>query len=88
MPDQPGREALARKVRGERRAAVGVRAARDETTVEIVRDDPAEAERLWDKPRGRSAAAAWAAVFAVFTASVVVAFAAGFAAVYVYAAMK
>ena len=88
MPDQPGRDALARKVQGERRAAVGVPPTRDDTTVEIVRSDPAEAERLWDKPRGRTGGAAWAAVAAVFAASVVVAFAAGFAAVYAYEIMK
>ncbi len=88
MADRGTREALRDKVQRERRAEAGVPEARDDTTVEIVRDGPADPERLWDKPRGGSGVGAWIAVTVVFAASVAAAFVVGFAAMYAYEAMK
>ena len=89
MDDKRARDALRDKVQQERRAAVGVPTARDDTTLEIVRDgQPADAERLWDKPRRDAGVGAWIAVSVVFAATVAAAFILGFAALYAYETMR
>ena len=89
MADDKARDALGKKVRQERRAAVGVHAERDDTSLEIVRDgQPADAERLWHKQRGPAGVGAWVAVAAVFAVSVLAAFAVGFAALYGYEVVR